>query len=285
MPLNQISTNDDNMHDSDYNLKPITSRKQRDSLLKLGSGSATQESLISSVQDKINNNTTDDDISTISYISVKDFAYDESNPLHYGYFDEDEMINDQESQQHQNVYLETIPSSLPSVNENNNNNADDTEDIDSKRQSIVLPNDYIVNQKAVALYDFQPENDNELELKEGDIVFISYRHGQGWLVAENSKRTRTGLVPEEFVSFIEPDQLSQEHDISQDEEDVLRPFYLTEFISRGLQPTNESGSNKENNISINNQQTKNDNKSDAEWEDIDDIDNELQDKLLISQEN
>nr|1YN8_A Chain A, NAP1-binding protein 2 [Saccharomyces cerevisiae]1YN8_B Chain B, NAP1-binding protein 2 [Saccharomyces cerevisiae]1YN8_C Chain C, NAP1-binding protein 2 [Saccharomyces cerevisiae]1YN8_D Chain D, NAP1-binding protein 2 [Saccharomyces cerevisiae]1YN8_E Chain E, NAP1-binding protein 2 [Saccharomyces cerevisiae]1YN8_F Chain F, NAP1-binding protein 2 [Saccharomyces cerevisiae] len=58
-------------------------------------------------------------------------------------------------------------------------------------------------QRAVALYDFEPENDNELRLAEGDIVFISYKHGQGWLVAENESGSKTGLVPEEFVSYIQ----------------------------------------------------------------------------------
>jgi hypothetical protein len=53
--------------------------------------------------------------------------------------------------------------------------------------------------KAVALFDFQSEHENELPLKEGQIILVSYRHGQGWLVAEDPRTGESGLVPEEFV--------------------------------------------------------------------------------------
>jgi hypothetical protein len=41
--------------------------------------------------------------------------------------------------------------------------------------------------KAVALFDFIQENENELPLVEGQVVWVSYRHGMGWLVAEDPK--------------------------------------------------------------------------------------------------
>lgn len=43
--------------------------------------------------------------------------------------------------------------------------------------------------KAVALFDFARENDNELELVEGQVIWVSYRHGggMGWLVAQDPK--------------------------------------------------------------------------------------------------
>lgn len=53
--------------------------------------------------------------------------------------------------------------------------------------------------KAVALFDFESEHQNELPLKEGQIILVSYRHGQGWLVAEDPRTGESGLVPEEFV--------------------------------------------------------------------------------------
>jgi hypothetical protein len=53
--------------------------------------------------------------------------------------------------------------------------------------------------KAVALFDFESEHENELPLKEGQIILVSYRHGQGWLVAEDPRTGESGLVPEEFV--------------------------------------------------------------------------------------
>ncbi|PHH67054.1 hypothetical protein CDD81_4449 [Ophiocordyceps australis] len=56
--------------------------------------------------------------------------------------------------------------------------------------------------KAVALFDFERENENELPLVEGQIIWVSYRHGQGWLVAEDPKTQENGLVPEEYVRLL-----------------------------------------------------------------------------------
>lgn len=56
--------------------------------------------------------------------------------------------------------------------------------------------------KAVAPLDFEREHENELPLIEGQIIWVSYRHGQGWLVAENPKTGETGLVPEEYVPLL-----------------------------------------------------------------------------------
>lgn len=56
--------------------------------------------------------------------------------------------------------------------------------------------------ESLALYDFSPENDNELALKEGQIIQVGYRHGQGWLVAMNLETGEQGLVPEEYVRLL-----------------------------------------------------------------------------------
>ncbi|PTU25032.1 hypothetical protein P175DRAFT_0506566 [Aspergillus ochraceoroseus IBT 24754] len=56
--------------------------------------------------------------------------------------------------------------------------------------------------KAVALFDFTREHENELPLTEGQVIFVSYRHGQGWLVAEDPRTGESGLVPEEFVRLV-----------------------------------------------------------------------------------
>ncbi|KAF2469052.1 uncharacterized protein BDR25DRAFT_50823 [Lindgomyces ingoldianus] len=56
--------------------------------------------------------------------------------------------------------------------------------------------------KAVALFDFVRENDNELPLVEGQVILVSYRHGQGWLVAQDPKTGESGLVPEEYVRLL-----------------------------------------------------------------------------------
>lgn len=164
----------------------------------------------------------------IGYISIKDYAYDESNPLHHGYFNQpgDSNTTDVKFMNLSNYTFNWSDKSTRIFNDS------------ERRQSILLPNDQIINQKAVAMYDFLPENDNELELKEGDMVFIGYKHGQGWLVAENSKRTKTGLVPEEYVSFI-----------NEDLNDQPRPHYLSQMITQNIIDQNE-----------------------GEWEDIDDED-------------
>ncbi|KAK9349954.1 hypothetical protein V1505DRAFT_327869 [Lipomyces doorenjongii] len=60
-----------------------------------------------------------------------------------------------------------------------------------------------IHGRAVALFDFEPENDNEVALKEGQEIWISYRHGQGWLVAQDPATGETGLVPEEYVEIIQ----------------------------------------------------------------------------------
>ena len=64
--------------------------------------------------------------------------------------------------------------------------------------SIASP-DEEMHGKAVALFDFARENDNELPLKEGQVLWVSYRHGQGWLVAKDPNTGEDGLVPESYV--------------------------------------------------------------------------------------
>lgn len=207
--------------------------------------------------------------STMGYISIKDYAYEISNPLHFGYYedtgtsplDEDDQMSDGDLYDH-----------------------DIATDHD-KRQSIILPRDYVINQLAVALYDFEPENDNELGLIEGDIVFISYRHGQGWLVAENQERTKTGLVPEEFVTYLaDDDEAGNGYHENSDGVETARPFYLTHLITQGIQTPSaskeqdhqDSGSNG----ALNTKDTSREDND--EWEDIDQLKEEIADKLNIS---
>lgn len=69
-------------------------------------------------------------------------------------------------------------------------------------QFTITSPDEEMHGKAVALFDFVRENENELPLVEGQIVWVSYRHGQGWLVAEDPKTQESGLVPEEYVRLL-----------------------------------------------------------------------------------
>ncbi|KAI7222451.1 hypothetical protein KC352_g16152 [Hortaea werneckii] len=56
--------------------------------------------------------------------------------------------------------------------------------------------------QSLVLYDFEPENANELGLREGQVIMVSYRHGQGWLVAEDPETGEQGLVPEAYVRLL-----------------------------------------------------------------------------------
>ena len=69
-------------------------------------------------------------------------------------------------------------------------------------QFTIASPDEEMHGKAVALFDFARENDNELPLNEGQVILVSYRHGQGWLVAQDPKTGDTGLVPEEYVRLL-----------------------------------------------------------------------------------
>ncbi|EPS42522.1 hypothetical protein H072_3523 [Dactylellina haptotyla CBS 200.50] len=82
--------------------------------------------------------------------------------------------------------------------------SDDEFDGDESRYSkdyhfSIADPDEEMHGKAVALFDFTRENDNELALVEGQVIWVSYRHGQGWLVAEDPRTGESGLVPEEYV--------------------------------------------------------------------------------------
>ncbi|KAG5440787.1 hypothetical protein PCK2_000223 [Pneumocystis canis] len=61
--------------------------------------------------------------------------------------------------------------------------------------------------KALALFDFVPEHENELALVRGQQIWISYRHEQGWLVAVDPVTGDTGLVPEEYVHIYDSDNI------------------------------------------------------------------------------
>ncbi|KAJ4289654.1 hypothetical protein N0V90_010983 [Kalmusia sp. IMI 367209] len=83
------------------------------------------------------------------------------------------------------------------------NNLDQAELISSDEDyQSTIPTGEDVHGKAVVLYDFEGENHNELSVLEGQIIFISYRHVQGWLVAQDPKTGESGLVPEEYIRLL-----------------------------------------------------------------------------------
>lgn len=116
---------------------------------------------------------------------IIDYAYSEQNPLRHGEFevyeDYDELEEDGD---------------MYNYEYGNNDFNDNDNDNDFNNDNVEI------NQRAIALFDFAPENDNEVALTEGQIILISYRHGQGWLVAEDPETGENGLVPEEYVEIL-----------------------------------------------------------------------------------
>lgn len=108
-----------------------------------------------------------------------------------------------------------------------------------------------MNGKAVALFDFTREHENELPLVEGQVIFVSYRHGQGWLVAEDPKSGESGLVPEEFVRLLrdieggltslnEEDELETGQDVTENSHQMyLSPESTGQVTSAHEVPPNE----------------------------------------------
>ena len=89
------------------------------------------------------------------------------------------------------------------VSEEEYSEMDDEDTRFSKDYSFTIASpDEEVHGKAIALFDFESEHQNELPLKEGQIVLVSYRQTQGWLVAEDPRTGESGLVPEEFVRLL-----------------------------------------------------------------------------------
>lgn len=89
------------------------------------------------------------------------------------------------------------------------------EDDQSEEEQLTSSPDDELHGRAVALFDFAPEHENEFALQEGQVIYISSRHGLGWLVAVDIHHGECGLVPEEYVRLLEPDEAGfsdHEHD-------------------------------------------------------------------------
>lgn len=135
--------------------------------------------------------------------SITDFAYPLSHPLRGGNFN-----------------ISYIDDGIEANLSDNEKYGDEVKE--EEEDELNYSSDEI-NRKAIALFDFTPENDNEVTLTEGQIIWISYRHGQGWLVAEDSDTGENGLVPEEYVEIFTDDE--EEHEDSNYAiEDVPKPF-------------------------------------------------------------
>ena len=106
--------------------------------------------------------------------------------------------NTNASYAHRGSYLEPQPAQYPSASLELYDEDEDSRYSRDYSFTIASP-DEEMHGKAVALFDFERENENELPLAEGQVLWVSYRHGQGWLVAQDPKSGESGLVPEEYV--------------------------------------------------------------------------------------
>lgn len=107
-------------------------------------------------------------------------------------------------------------------------------------QFTIASSDEEMHGKAVALFDFERENENELPLIEGQVIWVSYRHGQGWLVAEDPKTSESGLVPEEYVRLlrdIEGGWNSLSGDLNNDESTLRSPISAISPGDSAMTPT------------------------------------------------
>ncbi|KAK9474683.1 uncharacterized protein V1510DRAFT_411679 [Dipodascopsis tothii] len=139
-----------------------------------------------------------------SYTVARDYAYPSSHPLHMGplqelsedEYDSDEdspLVLGQDARSEGPPFVEDPSLMSPVITTTSHG--------DKEYQFSIASSDEI-HGRAVALFDFEPENDNEVPLKEGQHIWISYRHGLGWLVAQDPTTGESGLVPEEYVEIV-----------------------------------------------------------------------------------
>lgn len=112
---------------------------------------------------------------------TRDFAYQPDDPRYKGKYKEiPKSANDAEDGSGSDPW-ESFESGGPSIY------------IDDAGSSSILG-------KARALYDFEAENPTELAFAENDILCITYKQCEGWLVGY--KDNQVGLIPENYVELL-----------------------------------------------------------------------------------
>ena len=53
-----------------------------------------------------------------------------------------------------------------------------------------------------ALYNYNPQNDDEVELKEGDVVFVMEKCDDGWFVGTSQRTGIFGTFPGNYVAKV-----------------------------------------------------------------------------------
>lgn len=164
--------------------------------------------------------------SALWYTEVRDYGYPNTHPLYCGVATVAPAVENgyyacgypMDSYSSSNSNNSRFNSNDTNTYSNSNNNDDDSSNdyrnssqytYDEETQSYYPTQDLELHGHAVALFDFVPENDNEAPLKAGQVVWVSYRHGQGWLVAEDLATGGTGLIPEEYVQMMKEEEVQQ----------------------------------------------------------------------------
>ncbi|KAJ2721881.1 HOG (high osmolarity glycerol) pathway protein [Coemansia sp. Benny D115] len=111
---------------------------------------------------------------------VRDFAYAKDDPRYDGHYKEIQAEDDWEESDPWESFESGGPSDI----------ADD---------SAISGANTILG-KARALYEFEAENPTELSFAENDILYITYKQCDGWLVGY--KDNQVGLIPENYVELL-----------------------------------------------------------------------------------
>ena len=53
-----------------------------------------------------------------------------------------------------------------------------------------------------ALYDYKTQNDDELELKEGDVIYVMEKCDDGWFVGTSQRTDDFGTFPGNYVEKV-----------------------------------------------------------------------------------
>ena len=140
---------------------------------------------------------------------IRDFAYDPGDDLFHRPAIQEDTIKDDSEDAEQITGFDGPPPWLQSTLHNGMVSEDDltTSSVDE------------LHGRAVALFDFEPEHENEFALHEGQVIYISSRHGQGWLVAVDIRSGDCGLVPEEYVRILDEDDADYVSDEAKQEKD------------------------------------------------------------------
>lgn len=65
--------------------------------------------------------------------------------------------------------------------------------------TLRLPRCFFCPPRYRVVVSYPPQSEAEIELKEGDIVFVHRKHEDGWFKGTLQRNGRTGLFPGSFV--------------------------------------------------------------------------------------